>query len=877
MAVCQYCLKVLTPNTKFCTGCGRPVGDNLVKCVKCGNPLKPGLKFCTRCGEPAPKTCPHCNAAVKALAKFCTSCGKSLPVDSFVDANICSKCGTRLKPGSKFCVGCGTAVEQTPVAPVAEQANSTDLLQKQAEAQAAEQARIAEVQRKQAEALAAEQARLVEEKRKLDEAKAAAEAQTAEQARIAAERKMTAEEQSKTLEDQSSVQSDAENKTTAKKLPMRPIVLGVVGVGVVAGGIVTAVTLLGGHKTELDTYFQDKYTYGKIVDARDQQEYRTIKIGNQEWLAQNMNYDVPNSVCDSCDLYGRYYTYAQAANACPEGFKVPTVTDFIALQQYDAAQLKAIKGWNADNSGSDEVGFVSIPAGFVSFKERTVKRRGETSGFWTSLGDGYNAVRMKIEKNGAAGAVNALDVRYGFPVRCISSATSRISEEDNVLLDGRTGELLKTITIGSQKWLAKNSAIKLSKSYCYDDDPENCDLYGRLYEWSSAHNACPVGTRLPNAADIAELKGNPYAITKLNLVFGGFRNAKGSYELKGDRADMWTVSEANGNAKYWFAATDVESLNENKFSKKAAMSVRCIVGELENDVRIGHFVDNRDNQEYAVVTIGKQTWMAQNLNFALPESYCYNDDMDNCNKYGRLYVYSDAKESCPENYHLPSDAEWRTLKNYLADHGNGKLATMLKSSSDWTNPGKDLYGLNVLPSGYRSEEGEYDRLGERAYFWSVTTSASYDSATRWAVIDGSESFYKSSVYMQNARAVRCIRDQAISINAEPEHRSMSDRVDEIVEEPSNQEVRSSENYQQNSGSYDNSSYRTAEKIAKEAVNQAYKEYDKAVRDLDDDSRRALNRATKQAVEEANRAIHNASQDYNRAVRDVNRMMKSAGF
>ena len=326
----------------------------------------------------------------------------------------------------------------------------------------------------------------------------------------------------------------------------------------------------------------------------------------------------------------------------------------------------------------------------------------------------------------------------------------------------------------------KNSSIKLAKSYCYDDDPENCNEFGRLYEWASALKACPEGTRLPNASDLAELKKNPNVASRLNLKFGGFRNAKGGYELKDVRADMWTASEIYSNAKYWYVSVNDDGMIENKFSKKAAMAVRCIVGDLENDVRIGSIVDDRDDQVYPVVTVGKQTWMAQNLNIALSGSYCYNDDMENCEKYGRLYVYSDAKEICPEGFYLPSDAEWQTLKNYISDHGNGRLATMLKSSDKWNSVGKDLWGMNILPSGSRSDMGEYDRLGERAYFWS-SSEKNADSAYHWAVVDNDESFSRNIVSKQSYRAIRCVSDEMISIDSKPQHRTMSYRVFEVVE------------------------------------------------------------------------------------------------
>lgn len=80
-------------------------------------------------------------------------------------------------------------------------------------------------------------------------------------------------------------------------------------------------------------------------------------------------------------------------------------------------------------------------------------------------------------------------------------------ENHNYIMDSRDGKTYKIAKIGNQVWMAETLNYETNGSYCYEDDPEKCAKYGRLYIWESALNACPVGWHLPTKGEYETLLG----------------------------------------------------------------------------------------------------------------------------------------------------------------------------------------------------------------------------------------------------------------------------------------------------------------------------------------------------------------------------------
>jgi len=122
-------------------------------------------------------------------------------------------------------------------------------------------------------------------------------------------------------------------------------------------------------------------------------------------------------------------------------------------------------------------------------------------------------------------------------------------------------------------------------------------------------------------------------------------------------------------------------------------------GEEKGGGGSGSFTDSRNGTKYKTVKIGTQTWMAENLNYEVGGSKCYNDNPANCTKYGRLYDWTTATTICPSGWHLPTNADWETLVNNDAG-GAGKHLKSLEGWEDQHHGSLDTYGFKALPGGY---------------------------------------------------------------------------------------------------------------------------------------------------------------------------------
>ncbi|GBU25078.1 hypothetical protein R83H12_01717 [Fibrobacteria bacterium R8-3-H12] len=174
------------------------------------------------------------------------------------------------------------------------------------------------------------------------------------------------------------------------------------------------------------------------------------------------------------------------------------------------------------------------------------------------------------------------------------------------------------------------------------------------------------------------------------------------------------------------------------------------------------FTDSRDGKQYKVVKIGTQTWMAENLNYNVSVSRCYENQESNCQKYGRIYDWNTAKTACPSGWHLPSKEEWQILDGFVG--GKEIAGKKLKTAEGWNyddkngrpGNGTDEFGFSALPGGGGYSGGSFNSVGNYGFWWSSEYSSNY--AYFRSMLYSDEGVYHI-VYDKNYLfSVRCLQD-----------------------------------------------------------------------------------------------------------------------
>lgn len=538
--------------------------------------------------------------------------------------------------------------------------------------------------------------------------------------------------------------------------------------------------LLKGKSANYTTIITDIPTSSKtinfeFIECKDANgnNYSVVKIGNQTWMAENLKatkfrttdqitntnnasdwgstttggYVDYNSNITNTSTYGtlyNWYAINDTKNIAPQGWKIPTDADWTTLTTTlggesiagDKLKESSINYWGLMNSGTNNYGFGALPGGY-RLSNGTFYYQGTYAAWWTGSEGSTSTKAYYRMISSTLGSVSRSDYSKngGFAVRCIKSS-------------------IPTITTTSITSLKSKSLI--SGGNVTDNGGESVTEYGIC--WST--NTAPT-------------------IANNKLSIG---NGSGSY--KG------TITGLTPATTYYIRAYATNSIGT------------AYGNEISTTTLLTDPVVDADGNIYNSITIGDQTWLTENLRTTkyrngdligttpYPTSdityestpkyqWAYEGTESNVTTYGRMYtwyVVSDSRNIAPIGWHIASDQEWTTLKNYLIANGynydktltDNKISQAVSSKTLWAassvigSPGYNLSsnnssGLSIVPSGSRANDNLFYHLGIISNIWTsseASTSNGYVANSSY----NSTPVNSISINKRCGFGVRCIKN-----------------------------------------------------------------------------------------------------------------------
>ncbi len=191
----------------------------------------------------------------------------------------------------------------------------------------------------------------------------------------------------------------------------------------------------------------------------------------------------------------------------------------------------------------------------------------------------------------------------------------------------------------------------------------------------------------------------------------------------------------------------------------SSISFGSVHAQIEEDKKhhhtVGSFTDSRDGKVYPTITFVKElaggalierTWFAENANFEVEGSLCYNDTREYCDKYGRLYNYEQANKACPEGWHVPTIHEWKHLFDFFGGRNHAGRLLFEGKESD----------MHMLFGGFANPGPEFRNLTENGNWWDNELKDS-NSAGIITLKKDSDHIFHSKVGDRFFLSTRCVK------------------------------------------------------------------------------------------------------------------------
>ncbi|MEI7420602.1 MAG: FISUMP domain-containing protein [Prolixibacteraceae bacterium] len=500
--------------------------------------------------------------------------------------------------------------------------------------------------------------------------------------------------------------------------------------------------------------FNSSKSYGSLNDV-DGNTYKTITIGTQTWLAENLKTtkyndgtDIPlitdgnawpkltssgycwynNDMAAYKSVYGALYNWytINTGKLCPSGWHVPDITEYLTLINYlggsSIAGGKLKEGgtthWDSPNTNAtNETGFSAIPSG-LRFDNAVFDHSRLYSDFWLSTEyDANNAYSHINGSNGDYDQQGSVLKTRGESVRCLQNQAPTVT----------------TITVSNV-----------------------------------TSSTCSTGGNIPSDGGITvTARGVCWSTTTAPTI----SNSK-TTDGTGTGSFTSSITGLTAGTTYYVRAYATNSGGTAYGNEVSFKTTSVVTGS----------VTDADGNVYSTITIGKQVWMGSNLkttkyndNTAIPlvtdntawaalttPSYCWynNDATTNKNTYGALYNWYTVNTGklCPTGWHVPTDPEWTVLTTYLGGQSvaGGKLKET--GTNHWLAPNSGATNetsFTGMPGGCRFASGEFYYINNDGRWWSTSLS-SIDRAIQFIMVSYNGTGWQSPSDFGPGYSVRCI-------------------------------------------------------------------------------------------------------------------------
>jgi uncharacterized protein (TIGR02145 family) len=484
------------------------------------------------------------------------------------------------------------------------------------------------------------------------------------------------------------------------------------------------------------------------------EDYQTVQIGSQCWLKRNLNIgstiqesDTPSDngtiekYCygdsqTNCDNYGGLYTWNEAIqyqNAevvqgiCPDGWRIPTWEDFDTLNSYVNDNINSIKAIGQGihyGTGTDTTGFSALLGGLKTL-------------------------------SGSYGLKDYLGYYWAFDTH-----------------HPGTGN-------GPSIYLSYADSILHKISYS--------DNGGMSVRCIKDEGSTPSSPTLSSPTD----ESNGVAVLPTTIIWNS-TDSTNSYTIQLSKNSSFSeplvIDSTLTNTRVYLSNLELSTLyywrvRSNNFYGSSNWSTvwSFTTGNFDNDIGApcpGTETVDYGGKTYNTVLIGSQCWFKENLDVgtmisagvnsadnATIEKYCYDNNESNCNAFGALYQWDEAMQYsrlegaqgiCPDGWHLPTKAEFETLKSNASNSGNA-LKGLGQGSGGGT--GTNSSGFTALLSGHK-QGSSFFNLGLWGYFWTSSEDPANPDFFKYRLYltPTSDITFVTSRNKFDGYNIRCIKD-----------------------------------------------------------------------------------------------------------------------